>query len=242
MSTNNDQLVADYLGRLRSAASRLPTDRRADLVGEIAIHIAEARAEGPADAGSPVYLRNILERLGEPDEIVRAADQPANVFASMTSTAPPASTALRTSTASPVGAAAPASAASASTFPAGLSDRPGRLGPLEISALVLLLFGGFLAGIGWLAGVVLLWMSPRWQTGDKALGTAVWPGGLVAPAAILAVYYARSQFVSSVVFGLALIFVLFGLFGPLLVTVRLVRQARRQAARPQPAPAELQPV
>ena len=50
---------------------------------------------------------------------------------------------------------------------------------MEIATVVLLLAGGFLAGIGWIVGVVLLWISPRWRLSDKLLGTLVWPGGLV---------------------------------------------------------------
>jgi len=42
----------------------------------------------------------------------------------------------------------------------------------------LLLLGGFLAGLGWVVGVVGLWLSPRWRVTDKVLGTVVLPGGL----------------------------------------------------------------
>ena len=42
----------------------------------------------------------------------------------------------------------------------------------------LLLFGGFVFIIGWLAGVVLLWNSSIWKTRDKVLATFIWPGGL----------------------------------------------------------------
>jgi hypothetical protein len=59
--------------------------------------------------------------------------------------------------------------------------RPKKTGPLEIGALVLLLVGGFLAGIGWLVGVVLLWVSEAWTTRDKLIGTLVVPGGLALP-------------------------------------------------------------
>jgi hypothetical protein len=45
---------------------------------------------------------------------------------------------------------------------------------------VLLLFGGFLALIGWLVGLVLLWSSPRWTVVDKLVGTLVLPGGLAS--------------------------------------------------------------
>ncbi len=44
-------------------------------------------------------------------------------------------------------------------------------------AVVLLLFGGFLLGVGWLVGVVLLWASDSWRTREKVLGTLVWPFG-----------------------------------------------------------------
>ncbi|WP_053959699.1 DUF1700 domain-containing protein [Sulfobacillus thermosulfidooxidans] len=42
----------------------------------------------------------------------------------------------------------------------------------------LLLFGGFLFVIGWIAGVILLWRSSTWRIRDKILGTFIWPGGL----------------------------------------------------------------
>ena len=44
----------------------------------------------------------------------------------------------------------------------------------------LILFGGFVVIVGWLAGVVLLWNSSVWNTRDKVLATLIWPGGLVA--------------------------------------------------------------
>jgi hypothetical protein len=50
----------------------------------------------------------------------------------------------------------------------------------EPAAIVLLLFGAFAGGIGWLIGLVLLWASPRWNDRDKLLGTLVLPGGLLA--------------------------------------------------------------
>jgi uncharacterized membrane protein len=219
VDTNDDKLVADYLGRLRAAASRLPEDRRDDLVGEIATHIAEARAAGPAEASEyPAHVRNVLERLGDPEDIVRAADQPAGAFDSY---------------------------ASGTATAAAPSDRAGQgagLGALEISAIVLLLLGGFLAGIGWLAGVVLLWMSPRWRTGDKVLGTLVWPGGLLVPGVILAVVTAAQdgpRQMGPTHLAVVLIFVLFAMLGPILVAIRLVRHARHQPAQEAPDPLAL---
>jgi uncharacterized membrane protein len=55
----------------------------------------------------------------------------------------------------------------------------------EPAAIVLLLLGGFIAGIGWLVGLVLLWWSPRWSVVDKLIGTFILPGGLTASMFIL---------------------------------------------------------
>ena len=55
---------------------------------------------------------------------------------------------------------------------------PNRRGPKEWAAVTLLLLGGFLLGLGWLAGLMLLWTSKAWTTRDKWLGTLVIPGGL----------------------------------------------------------------
>jgi hypothetical protein len=57
---------------------------------------------------------------------------------------------------------------------------PRRAGFVEIAALVLLLLGGFFF-VGWLVGVVLLWLSDAWTTRDKLIGTLVVPGGLALP-------------------------------------------------------------
>jgi hypothetical protein len=53
-----------------------------------------------------------------------------------------------------------------------------RRGTREWAAIVLLLFGGFIFGIGWLVGLILLWSSRAWTTADKWIGTLVVPGGL----------------------------------------------------------------
>jgi uncharacterized membrane protein len=68
----------------------------------------------------------------------------------------------------------------------GVQPRKSRA--LEIAALVLLLLGGVvLPVIGWLIGVVLLWVSDAWDRRDKLIGTLVVPGGLLLPLALLTV-------------------------------------------------------
>jgi hypothetical protein len=46
------------------------------------------------------------------------------------------------------------------------------------AAIILLLLGGFIFGIGWFVGLILLWSSRVWTTRDKWIGTLVIPGGL----------------------------------------------------------------
>ena len=59
----DDQLVADYLKRLRRAARTMPRARRRELLDEITAHIAEARAAGE------VPLQRVLDDLGDPKDI-----------------------------------------------------------------------------------------------------------------------------------------------------------------------------
>ncbi len=57
-----------------------------------------------------------------------------------------------------------------------------RGGAMEGIAIASLLIGGVVfPAVGWILGVILLWVSPVWTTGDKVLGTLVVPGGLAAP-------------------------------------------------------------
>jgi hypothetical protein len=61
---------------------------------------------------------------------------------------------------------------------------PARRGAREWAAIVLLLVGGFIFGVGWLAGVILLWSSRAWTARDKWIGTLVIPGGLATSVAL----------------------------------------------------------
>jgi hypothetical protein len=56
---------------------------------------------------------------------------------------------------------------------------PKRPGAMEVVTVILLLVGGVLVPVvGWIIGVVLLWLSETWTTRDKLIGTLVVPGGL----------------------------------------------------------------
>ena len=74
MKAHTDPLVDDYLRRLGAAASRLPADQREELVSEIKDHLQEALRQTPA--GDQAAVRNVLERLGSPEEIAAAAADP----------------------------------------------------------------------------------------------------------------------------------------------------------------------
>ena len=199
----DDELVAAYLRRLRRAARVLPRARRQELVDEIAEHIAQARASAATSGeGGSEALRNALERLGEPRDIVAAA---------------------------------------------GGGVRTARPAGLEVAAVALLLIGGIVGLIigipgviaGWGAGVLLLWVSPRWRWPDKLLGTLVWPGGFAA--VLLLGSLAGSAQVCSGGSGtatrcsgspglppwLAIPITVVAVAGPILVAIRLLLRARR---------------
>jgi uncharacterized membrane protein len=256
MSTDDDQLVEDYLRELRYAAHVLPADRHDELIEEITAHIAEARQSDD----SPMAVRNILDRLGDPADIVRAAAD-----------TPPGS---------PAWSGAPRSGAGyLAVQPA--AAQPGRAGALELAAVLFLLLGGIVIPVlGWFVGVVLLWMSPRWTARDKLLGTLVWPGGLLAPAVLLVAGAAAGLLATSVttctsvdpvaapvsssqetvvqvathctasggiglppwlVITLGLILLILAVAGPIWTASRLLRRARQSPAEPVSAPANMIP-
>ena len=71
---DGEGLVRDYLGRLDAASWPLSPGRRDELRAEVAEHIDAALAE--AGARDEVTVRNVLERLGRPEEIAAADADP----------------------------------------------------------------------------------------------------------------------------------------------------------------------
>lgn len=212
----DDQLVADYLSKLSEAAGDLPADRRDELIEEISMHIAEARAVLAAVARTAVA--DMLAALGRPEDIVRAA---ADDFDTEPVTFAPGQPAGSPLAGPELGGNRPAAPARPAQAAAARPAQKWRAA--DIGTVVLLLIGGVLIGLGWIVGVVMLWVSPRWRTSDKLLGTLVWPGGL---AAVLAVPRFETGLPPLLVLSLLLV----GVGGPILAAIRLLRQARRAPA------------
>jgi len=138
-----EALANEYLRRLDAAAAALPPSRRAELAGEVRQHIEMALAE--AGARDEVTVRNVLDRLGPPDEIVDAERQVDD---------PPPGWTL-----------APVQASAAARSP---------WGAVEIAAVLLLTVGAvFLPIIGPLLGLVFVWMSTQWTNRQKTIATGI---------------------------------------------------------------------
>ena len=74
-TVETDHLIEDYLRRLEHAAAHMRRDRRAEIVAEIRAHIDTALRQ--EKAGGEAAVRNVLDRLGPPEEIIGAAGPPA---------------------------------------------------------------------------------------------------------------------------------------------------------------------
>ena len=152
---DGDVLVRDYLGRLEAAAWPLPTERRAELIGEMREHIDAALRE--AGRNDEVTVRNVLERLGRPEEIVAAEAEPGAAAASWF--------------------AGPAGQTATSASP---------WGAMEVIAVILLTIGAlFLPFVGPILGLVFVWASTRWTTRDKLIATGIVAVLLLLPILLL---------------------------------------------------------
>jgi hypothetical protein len=146
---NDDDLVAGYLGRLVQAARQLPPDRRSELIDEIADHIDQARAVSQASGPG---LRDLLQRLGEPEAIAAAASDSAGDFPAPLTQPAPAASKL-----SPVRGPRQRWVDRAAVF-------------LALGSVLLSPISFVLSLLGWAVGVVMLLLSPRWPKRAKVLG------------------------------------------------------------------------
>ncbi|HEY4456988.1 MAG TPA: hypothetical protein VGN81_21940 [Pseudonocardiaceae bacterium] len=67
--SDTETLIADYLGELRRAAAGLPPAARAELLDDIGAHLTDLIGPGADES----RVRQVLDELGTPEEIVAAA-------------------------------------------------------------------------------------------------------------------------------------------------------------------------
>jgi uncharacterized membrane protein len=227
---NDDDLVAGYLGRLVQAARQLPPDRRAELIDEIADHIEQARA---ASGASGPGLRDLLQRLGDPEAIAEAASDSAGDF--------------------PGPVAQPASAV-AEPAPVRGPRRQRRLDRaavlLALGSVLLAPLSFVLALLGWAVGMVMLLLSPRWPTRAKVLGAVTGTFALVLFGGLLDTLAKSWQLNNGYVAGgplgwqtgggpfVSTVLVTGAIVGTTLVAVRLLRYPLTPSTVPRPAAAE----
>jgi hypothetical protein len=149
-----DMLVNDYLVRLEAAAWPLQPERRRELLAEVREHIESALAE--SGARDEVTTRNVLERLGAPEEIVAAE----------------------------VGSAGSGLGSQVVTV-VRAPERP-RWGASEVAAIAFLTVGAvFLPIIGPLIGLAFVWSADAWSTRQKWVATTIVVVLLVLPIMVL---------------------------------------------------------
>ena len=146
---DTDGWVLEYMGRLEAAAASLPAGRRTDLVAEVREHIETALLE--AGNSDEVTVRNVLERLGTPEEIVagEAANLPATDGSPAAANAPRSLGVVEVLALLSIGLAWPA------------------------LFFIQAPYGGLLwFGLG-IVGLVLVWASRVWSTRWKVVATAI---------------------------------------------------------------------
>jgi hypothetical protein len=109
----------------------------------------------------------------------------------------------------------------------------------------LIIFGPVASGLGWIAGVLILWTSPTWSRRDQLIATFVPPAGLVAlffglvatlhaaagcSGHVLALHASAGCTTRGVTlpFGVAILLVVAGLAAHLLPPIHLMRMRRQQ--------------
>lgn len=150
-----DRHTQDYLARLSAASTSLPPDLRNELVEDVRGHLEEIRLT----ATSEVEVRDALDRLGTPEQLVAAAAAEGDAPLIPPPAPPPVPPTLRGHRA------------------------------LDVVTLLLLVVGtvvlwpviGPVALLAWPIGALLLWISPSFTFGEKVLATLVWPGGILLP-------------------------------------------------------------
>jgi hypothetical protein len=90
----------------------------------------------------------------------------------------------------------------------------------------LIIFGPVASGLGWIAGILILWTSPTWSQRDKLIATFVSPAGLVA--LVFGLVAAMGGRRLSLPLAVAILLAVAGLTAHLLPPIHLMRTRRQQ--------------
>jgi hypothetical protein len=90
----------------------------------------------------------------------------------------------------------------------------------------LIIFGPVASGLGWIAGIAILWTSPTWSQRDKLIATVVSPAGLAA--LFFGLVAAMGGRRLALPLGVAILLAVAGLAAHVLPPVHLMRTRRRQ--------------
>ena len=90
----------------------------------------------------------------------------------------------------------------------------------------LIIFGPVASGLGWIAGIAILWTSPTWSQRDKLIATVVSPAGLVA--LFFGLVAAMGGRRLALPLGAAILLAVAGLAAHVLPPVHLMRTRRQQ--------------
>lgn len=96
----------------------------------------------------------------------------------------------------------------------------------DVWAPWLIIFGPIASGLGWVAGVLILWTSPTWNQRDKLVATLVPPVGLVA--LFFGLVAAMGGRRITLPLGVAILLAVAGLAAHLLPPIHLMRARHRQ--------------
>lgn len=155
----DDPEVRNYLAALEARLAQLPTEQSEEISFGVREHIAEAMQRGGQSTSE------ILAGLGSPDDIAAGL--------TVTDAATPGTVQQQLPPYQYQQMPQPAPRHQSTTL-------------WVVATGILLPFGGFLAGIGWLFGLAGLWMGTRWKTWEKIMGTVLLPGGIAGSVVLAA--------------------------------------------------------
>lgn len=145
--------IESYLSALEARLANLPADQSEEIMFGVREHIAEALERGNQSAAQ------VLASLGSPDDILAGLQEPGIQH-------PLLDQQYKQPMHQPTTKQA---------------ERPGYQSSTlwVVATAILLPFGIFLAGVGYLFGLAGLWMGTRWRVWEKIMGTVLLPGGFL---------------------------------------------------------------